>query len=1699
MIQINFSTKLDQIRSNMNNQRFQHFIPDSDIKGIALPSQNEHWEYELSSVQMKDISIYDSLYLKESVDELQDFLRVDYGMKFRRTWKKIHDLGALVHANEHFIKKIAHEVGLSVDKLNKSLIDLSGEVFDKIDGVSAFLDEKATDYTNYVSSLIFSDYSKKINDLYEYVDEVSAALSLDYSDEINDLSTELTNLVDDVSTDLNEKIDDETSSRKASDDYLSGEWSETLSSNTLEAAKKYTDVVSSVLDKNISDEIVRAEANEQAISTALNNEIEEARKNEKALSGRLSTAEDEIEDLQTNKANLSTLTEEIARAKAAEASVLTDAKAYTDIVSSAIDQAYKAADIQVLSDAKKYTDDVSSVNYAAWKNEWEAADSSTLASAKTYVNEEISALDVADTARTGEFVTAVSQTDGKISVVRKALNSSDIPELSQDKINGLNDRLSNIEDNVSNIVLSVSDLSAEFNNTSTYINAQDKVVSSFAHDELTAVSSDLASRINSIHVFDISVVTEIPAVDIAKPYTIYFVPSPISAENNIYNEFILVSSETYLSMEQIGSTKFDPKYIQDQIDEVSGNVDTVSASLSNYLPLSGGTVSGLLNVKSSFNNGRDCVISGDYSHVEGYETEIYGDYSHSEGFNTHISGDFSHAEGSETIVNGYASHAEGYRTYSKSGHAEGSQTSAIGIWSHSEGLSTLASGNYSHAEGCNTSALMSCTHTDGINSKAIHPNSYVWGGNQNSYQSNGDGTFNIKPKGYERGFYIGSQNLPEIIVEYAVDNNNAAYKTGDLTMHGGNLFIKENEHTGEIGDIYKKWQEFDEEIEDFKEVSAKYITNHDLSLDLNNYLPLTGGTISGNIDVLSSFTIGSRDNYSKGKYSFANGEEVRAYGDYTHAEGLKSQANGKYSHAEGMLSKTESNATYSHVDGIKATAKTPGTYVWQGLSVSNAYNQPIYLDHGQGTFNINPKGGTSGFFIGDKNLDEIISEKAPVTTYVGGTGISIEQNTISISEEYQNTINEKADSSALNAHTTNEDIHVTADEKEEWNAISNDIVDLQNNKANASDIPSKTSDLTNDSGFITSNDVPEYTAGNGISISNHEIAVSGDYATISYVDDNFATKDDLNNKADADDLNGHINDDSKHISDGIYVKTVNGYNGNLTATLKDGEVVNFVRQSPTLEITGDNQRKSSLKVSNDEKSSLRASGGYVDASFIGYQAGIDADQDSKINSIETTAKDAQSAAEAAAEAAGAAQAAASAADAKADNAQTTANNAQTAAANAQSTANAAQTTADQAATAASAAQSAASAAQSAAQSAQSTAESAQSVAATAQTAANNAMEAAQSVTGRVDTLENTVDEHDSTIKAHAQSIDTNANNIAILYSSLGNYLPLSGGIVSGKTEFTNSFINGLDCSASYNCGHAEGYATSALADYSHTEGISAIAKEGDDHSYVFNGNTSVIYESNGAGTFNLNPVGGVYGIYVGDEPLPTYCPTRDELMGMYVPQQHQSWNDETKFFEFNGWDVYQKFYAKNGTSETEYVKINSAQIDLDNSYGETNIHPALIELYSQYGSKSAIGVTGISTIRETYSEVEENPIWVLSGYGKDQWTGLCHTEIRPDGIETNGLKYIKEGYQDISSVILNDCTFIITKTDSGANTKIDCYGISVDGEPITDRVFQMKSAITNVISETSSLVDLSDDSDGNAIMQRLNTILHAINKLSACI
>lgn len=100
------------------------------------------------------------------------------------------------------------------------------------------------------------------------------------------------------------------------------------------------------------------------------------------------------------------------------------------------------------------------------------------------ITDAIAALDVDDAAVEGQVVSAVSETDGKVIVSRRALVAADIPELAQDKITGLTTALNGKQDNIA--FESTYDASTNKAATMTDVDDAEAAAKEYADSELTA-------------------------------------------------------------------------------------------------------------------------------------------------------------------------------------------------------------------------------------------------------------------------------------------------------------------------------------------------------------------------------------------------------------------------------------------------------------------------------------------------------------------------------------------------------------------------------------------------------------------------------------------------------------------------------------------------------------------------------------------------------------------------------------------------------------------------------------------------------------------------------------------------------------------------------------------------------------------------------------------------------------------------------------------------------------------------------------------------------------------------------------------------------------------------------------------------------------------------------------------------------------
>lgn len=193
----------------------------------------------------------------------------------------------------------------------------------------------------------------------------------------------------------------------------------------------------------------------------------------------------------------------------------------------------------------------------------------------------------------------------------------------------------------------------------------------------------------------------------------------------------------------------------------------------------------------------------------------------------------------------------------------------------------------------------------------------------------------------------------------------------------------------------------------------------------------------------------------------------------------------------------------------------------------------------------------------------------------------------------------------------------------------------------------------------------------------------------------------------------------------------------------------------------------------------------------------------------------------------------------------------------------------------------------------------------AQSTANSANETAAAAMDKANELD--------TAKADRTELTTHVNNkanphkvtadqvgaVPFVVDSRGNKTAVTiGSRKSGSSVGEGSLAAGLDVSASgpsshaegvettaYEGAHAEGFGTTAMGNYSHAEGQNTIAiADGShasgiysytlryhDYAYAWNGDGSKSennpYTSHGYGTFNINPIGGVDGFYIGERTL----------------------------------------------------------------------------------------------------------------------------------------------------------------------------------------------------------------------------------------
>ena len=402
-----------------------------------------------------------------------------------------------------------------------------------------------------------------------------------------------------------------------------------------------------------------------------------------------------------------------------------------------------------------------------------------------------------------------------------------------------------------------------------------------------------------------------------------------------------------------------------------------------------------------------------------------GSYSIAEGFGIIASGKHSHAEGSNTTASGGASHAEGFVTEASGdgSHAEGSNTEARGEDSHAEGDGTIASGEDSHAEGGGTIASGICSHAEGNLSRASGVSSHAEG---IGTSAKGEGSHVEGADTTARGEYSHAQNVGTIAAKraqttlgrYNVEDTDISSTYGKYAVIVGNGILSNRSNALTID-----WEGNVEASGDITDGSGNKLSDmptktSDLTNDSNfvsdaNYVHTDNNYTTSEKTKLANI----EDNAEKNVQSDWNQTTITADDFIKNKPAIKS-GSGDDSIAEGAS--TTASGDYSHAEGYGTTAR--GNY-------SHAQNENTVA------------GKRAQTALGRYNIEDINSGDYGKYAVMVGNGSYGERS---------------------NALTVDWEGNVEA---------SGDIEDGSGNvlsqKADTANVPTKTSDLTNDSDFVS--------------------------------------------------------------------------------------------------------------------------------------------------------------------------------------------------------------------------------------------------------------------------------------------------------------------------------------------------------------------------------------------------------------------------------------------------------------------------------------------------------------------------------------------------------------------------------------------------------------------------------------------------------
>lgn len=552
------------------------------------------------------------------------------------------------------------------------------------------------------------------------------------------------------------------------------------------------------------------------------------------------------------------------------------------------------------------------------------------------------------------------------------------------------------------------------------------------------------------------------------------------------------------------------------------NTDTNTVTVSNYQDLSennnyllpireipdttGDRYIGFLS-KGAHVEGRNNMAAGDSAHAEGYETQAIGEQSHTEGFSTIAEGIYQHVQGTYNIPD------------STSLDIVGNGNIVDGVRSNAYTLDRNGNGWYSgdvyvgSTSGTNKDdgSVKLAKITDIITSYNDLTDKPTIPTKTGDLTNNGDGT-------------TGSKYITNTDLSAGLDSKQDKITGGATTIVSDNLTANKALISNASGKVAVSDTTFAElgylsgarsnlqgqidaiTTEGGQPNVIEVVQENGTPLEVSNKTVnvIAPTNLVNGIAIGSLRTIGSikeTDTYKLGEHAFAEGYRTTASGNYSHSEGYSTLASAYFSHAEGQNTKalghqshaegfgtmavgdsahaegsgTTAGGNYSHAEGNGTKASSDYSHAEGESTIANGTNQ-----HVQGTYNIADT--TSLDIIGNGTSDDNRSNAYTLdkegnawyagNLYVGGTSQTDTNAKKIATEEYvDNKIVTDYDK-LTNRPTLNTNI-TTSQPVSESELITGEMVlhkisktGSYNDLLNKPTIPTKTSDLTNDSGFV---------------------------------------------------------------------------------------------------------------------------------------------------------------------------------------------------------------------------------------------------------------------------------------------------------------------------------------------------------------------------------------------------------------------------------------------------------------------------------------------------------------------------------------------------------------------------------------------------------------------------------------------------------